>query len=101
MKIYVTGGSLLDSRRASEFTQQHGTCLNIEHLEACRYFYCMITLESLYCTVGCHPTRCGEFEEHPGGVDGYLDSLLSLSRENISKVVAIGECGLGIYVISN
>jgi TatD DNase family protein len=54
----------------------------------------MIVLESLYCTVGCHPTRCGEFEEHPEGEDSYLDGLLFLVRENISKVVAIGECGL-------
>jgi TatD DNase family protein len=72
-KIYVTGGSLTDSRRAAELSQQY---------------------ESLYCTVGCHPTRCGEFEEHPEGEDSYLDGLLFLVRENISKVVAIGECGL-------
>ena len=57
----------------------------------------MTKLESLYCTVGCHPTRCQEFEKHPSGEGDYFDSLLSLAKENTSKVVAIGECGLGIY----
>ncbi|XP_062518063.1 deoxyribonuclease TATDN1-like isoform X2 [Corticium candelabrum] len=72
-KIFVTGGSLPDSRRAVELTRLH---------------------ESLYCTVGCHPTRCQEFEKHPSGEGDYFDSLLSLAKENTSKVVAIGECGL-------
>ena len=34
------------------------------------------TDERLFATVGCHPTRCGEFESFKeGGPEGYLNSL--------------------------
>ncbi len=48
-------------------------------------------------TVGCHPTRCSEFERNPGGPNEYYQKLLNIatSPETRDKVVAIGECGLG------
>ena len=45
----------------------------------------------LFCTVGCHPTRCNEFQENP---DAYYKQLLDVATNNKDKVVAIGECGL-------
>lgn len=46
--------------------------------------------DRLFCTVGTHPTRCGEFL-----VDSdYYNKLDQKIEENKSKVVAIGEIGL-------
>ena len=49
----------------------------------------------LYSTVGCHPTRCTEFDEHKQGPEDYLKQLSKIISENRKHVVAIGECGLG------
>lgn len=46
----------------------------------------------MYTTVGCHPTRCKEFEEN--GAEDYYKSLFEIASNNKNKVVAIGECGL-------
>ncbi len=48
----------------------------------------------LYSTVGCHPTRCSEFEEYKDGPQAYYDELLKVATSASSTVVAIGECGL-------
>ncbi|KAE9527574.1 hypothetical protein AGLY_012854 [Aphis glycines] len=71
-KIIITSGSLDDSIES----------LKIASLN-----------ENLYCTVGCHPTRCDEFTKSKNP-ESYLNSLSDLIKNNRSKVVAIGECGL-------
>lgn len=70
-KIIVTGGSLEDSKAALELAKKY---------------------ENLYSTVGCHPTRCKEFNDHPGGPTKYLSEMEDLISSD--KVVAIGELGL-------
>ncbi|KAI9207036.1 deoxyribonuclease TATDN1 [Polychytrium aggregatum] len=81
-KIIVTGTNLQDSGEALELVRGY---------------------DSLYCTVGCHPTRCLEFEQDATtnkSPDAYLQALLDIIEQDAQqaptqrKVVAIGECGL-------
>ncbi|XP_071117236.1 deoxyribonuclease TATDN1-like isoform X1 [Haliotis cracherodii] len=71
-KIMITGGSLKDATQALELAK---------------------TDENIYSTVGCHPTRCKEFEKS-GDPDKYLHDLTEMISQNRNKVVAVGECGL-------
>ncbi|XP_060560470.1 deoxyribonuclease TATDN1-like [Ruditapes philippinarum] len=71
-KIMVTAGCLRDAEEATKLVQEH---------------------ENLYTTIGCHPTRCGEFEKS-GDPDGYMNKLLDIAAQNKDKIVAVGEFGL-------
>jgi TatD DNase family protein len=55
-------------------------------------------MPQLATTVGCHPTRCGQFEQDAAGPEAYLDALRALAHTHRAHVVAIGECGLGASI---
>eukprot|EP00941_MAST-03F_sp_MAST-3F-sp1_P005011 g5011.t1 len=74
-KMIVTAGTLSEAKEALTLVE-NSTC------------------NSLFSTVGVHPTRCGEFRKHPGGSEAYMASLIDLIRRGGEKVVAVGECGL-------
>lgn len=71
-KIIVTSGCLSDVKESLEL------CKNRE--------------DFFYTTVGCHPTRCQEFDKY--GAESYFTDLQDLAKNNLSNIVAIGECGL-------
>lgn len=74
-KIIITAGTLAEAEAALELAQ---------------------TDPRLFCTVGVHPTRCGEFDASEAGPDGYLRQLSQVISRGVAlgKVVAVGECGL-------
>ncbi|KAG0358391.1 TatD DNase [Gamsiella multidivaricata] len=74
-RMIVTAGNLSDCHEALDLVKGH---------------------EDLFMTVGCHPTRCSEFESHTDGPEGYFNALTAFLEkpEAKTKVVAIGECGL-------
>lgn len=52
-------------------------------------------------TVGCHPTRSSQFDKFKGGPGEYLaalDELISQNLKGNGRVVAVGECGLGMTI---
>ncbi|KAF9584217.1 TatD DNase [Lunasporangiospora selenospora] len=74
-RMIVTSGNLDDCKTALELVKDD---------------------DSLYTTVGCHPTRCSEFEAFADGPEGYFNALKAFLNDPLAKkkVVAIGECGL-------
>ncbi|KAG0062163.1 TatD DNase [Linnemannia elongata] len=74
-RMIVTAGNLSDCKEALDLVKNQ---------------------DGLFMTIGCHPTRCSEFESHPDGPEGYFNALKAYldNPETKGKVVAIGECGL-------
>ncbi|KAF9435074.1 TatD DNase [Entomortierella beljakovae] len=74
-KMIVTAGNISDCNEALNLVKDH---------------------EGLFMTVGCHPTRCSEFDNHKEGAEGYFKALKAIleSPEAKGKIVAIGEVGL-------
>ncbi|KAF9282172.1 TatD DNase [Mortierella alpina] len=74
-RMIVTAGNLDDCKSAVELIKGH---------------------DDLFMTVGCHPTRCSEFESHPEGPEAYFGALKAMleNPDAKKKIVAIGECGL-------
>eukprot|EP01025_Chloroclados_australasicus_P057529 TRINITY_DN7174_c0_g1_i1.p1 TRINITY_DN7174_c0_g1~~TRINITY_DN7174_c0_g1_i1.p1 ORF type:complete len:366 (+),score=47.49 TRINITY_DN7174_c0_g1_i1:61-1158(+) len=73
-KMIITAGNLQEAKDALELAK---------------------TDDRLFCTVGVHPTRCGEFESAESAEE-YLNELKNVIKQGmeIGKVVAVGECGL-------
>ncbi|CAE8671844.1 unnamed protein product [Polarella glacialis] len=84
-KIIITAGSLQESRDALALCRRHRAAAVEGDL-----------WPTLCCTVGVHPTRCGEFEASSGGgPDAHLQALLEAGQAaGRELVVATGECGL-------
>nr|CCC95236.1 unnamed protein product [Trypanosoma congolense IL3000] len=77
--LLITAGSLSESEEAITLCKKYSN----ETLQC-------------FCTVGCHPTRCGEFAQRP---KEYFDKLRELIAEHTVQkeggcVAAIGELGL-------
>lgn len=72
-KMVITAGNLSESQNALDLAR---------------------TDESFYSTVGCHPTRCSDFERDGQDPNDYLCQLIAIAQQNKGKVVAVGECGL-------
>lgn len=75
--MIITGGSLHESKEALELAQQLG----------------------FFATVGCHPTRSGQFDSFKDGPEAYLEQLDKVIESHLTgkgRVVAVGECGLGM-----
>uniref|UniRef100_A0A0G4F759 TatD related DNase n=1 Tax=Chromera velia CCMP2878 TaxID=1169474 RepID=A0A0G4F759_9ALVE len=73
-KMLVTGGSLSESEEVIRL------CRDLDP-----------DRKQLFCTVGVHPTRCGEFESDP---EGHISKLRELIQNNLDVVAAVGEMGL-------
>jgi Tat protein secretion system quality control protein TatD with DNase activity len=80
------------------------TVLNANHASrfvfSCENISTDPSLTGMFATVGCHPTRSKEFETHKDGPAAYLSALEALIQTNLTgrgRVVALGECGLGLF----
>ncbi|KAG0236710.1 TatD DNase [Actinomortierella wolfii] len=82
-KMIITAGTLSEAHEALKLANLNGKWTHLVD-------------DGYYTTVGCHPTRCREFDDYPEGPDGYFNGLKAVldAPETRGKIVAIGECGL-------
>jgi TatD DNase family protein len=96
--MIITGTSLHESKHALSLAKEYGIQFN-PCLEICVSTSTDPSLTGMFATVGCHPTRSKEFETHKDGPAAYLSALEALIQTNLTgrgRVVALGECGLGL-----
>lgn len=101
----ITGGSLEDSKEALKLAETRGNgfiTITVVFLSVSARLTTSSLLshdeDDFFCTVGCHPTRCSEFEQ--SGESQYFSGLRELAAAHRGKVVAVGECGLGVCFYS-
>lgn len=96
----ITGGSLSESKEALQLAKEHGTLTLTYASQSLLWYRSYPSVTGLYATIGCHPTRSSEMSNYPeSGVEGYLaalDRVISEHLSGVGRVVAVGECGLGI-----
>lgn len=102
--MIITAGNLSESQNALELARTNGSyflLLSQSFLFAvvrCLHDLLpplfLFRVASFHCTVGCHPTRCSEFEQDGLDPSDYLHQLITIAQDNKGKVVAVGECGL-------
>lgn len=92
--MIITGGSLHESKEALQLSQKYGSFSAQRPLSK----EVITGATGFYATIGCHPTRSGQFDKFKGGPSAYLDALDALIEKHLQgkgRVVAVGECGLG------
>jgi TatD DNase family protein len=96
--MIITGGSLHESGEALSLAKTHGKQSTYQTGDA------TLIAVGFYATVGCHPTRSGQFDTFNGGPEAYLqalDQLISQNLTGVGRVVAVGECGLGATFVAS
>ena len=104
-QMIITAGNLAESQNALELARTNGSYFLLLFqsflFAVVRYLHDLLPplflfrVASFLCTVGCHPTRCSEFEQDGLDPSDYLHQLITIAQDNKGKVVAVGECGLG------
>lgn len=103
--MIITAGNLAESQNALELARTNGSYFLLLFqsflFAVVRCLHDLLPplflfrVGSFHSTVGCHPTRCSEFEQGGLNPSDYLHQLITIAQDNKGKVVAVGECGLG------
>ena len=84
-RLIVTGGSLADSAEALALCRQYSAIPTDKTAATARGGNeAQGVIARLYCTVGVHPTRCGEFAASPhGDATAHLEALWALVQDGM------------------